>query len=164
MYYVSCIICSKTGHNTKGTLAKATIQSKMEYGLHLASTTAQTHLTKLERVQNEAMRIITGAAKPTACDSMRYWLGFMGVIESTTASASITGIPESPLHPTHPLRAVVENEEDRTITQRLKTAKSWMIGAKEAVEDISPVENILFRNRAKYQSSKLSMEKIGDRT
>jgi hypothetical protein len=47
-------------------LMRATVQSKLQYGLHLASATAVTAQRKLEQVQNESMRIVTGAAKPTS--------------------------------------------------------------------------------------------------
>jgi len=47
-------------------LMKATVGTKMEYGLHLCmcASDPQQALTKLQRIQNQAMRLVTGAAKP----------------------------------------------------------------------------------------------------
>ena len=47
--------------------------SAIDYGLGL-TTTAQTNLLNLDRVQNEAMRVILGNTKDTPTETMRFML------------------------------------------------------------------------------------------
>ena len=58
-------------------MMRATVQCKMQYGLHIASSTVKTAKLRLEQ-QNKTMRIVAGAAMPT-CDSLTYWLGVRNV-------------------------------------------------------------------------------------
>ena len=60
-------------------LMKATVGSRLEYGLHLSVCASQQSMKKLQQVQNQAMRIVTGAAKPFPCNTRRYWLGLRSV-------------------------------------------------------------------------------------
>ena len=45
----------------------------IDYGLGL-TTMARTNLRKLDRVQNEAMRVILGTTKDTPCETTRFML------------------------------------------------------------------------------------------
>ena len=49
------------------------VLSVTDYGLGL-TTTAQTNLLKLDRVQNEAMRVILGTTKNTPIQTTRFML------------------------------------------------------------------------------------------
>ena len=75
-------------------LRRATVGSRMEYGLHRGSTVVKTALGKLQQVQNEAMRRVTAAAIPTSCDALHYWLVMRRVWWSTEIAIS-KAIPES---------------------------------------------------------------------
>ena len=108
-------------------LMRATVQSIMEYGLHVASSTAKTAQLRLEQVQNEAMRIITGAAKPTSCDSLRYWLGMRKVSHQQRYQAAREFL-RAITSPSHPLRIELEtwvtNKKGNITAERLGN-RSW---------------------------------------
>ena len=55
-------------------LYQSVILSVIDYGLGL-TTLSQSNLLKLDRVQNEAMRVILGTTKDTPIEAMRYLLG-----------------------------------------------------------------------------------------
>ena len=55
-------------------LYQRVVLSVTDYGLGL-TTMAQTNLLKLDRVQNEAMRVILGTTKDTPTETMRSVLG-----------------------------------------------------------------------------------------
>jgi hypothetical protein len=93
------------------------VQSKLQYGLHLASATAVTAQQKLEQVQNEVMRIVTGAAKPTSCDSFRFWLGIQRIPHQLLMAKEFTRALSCK---THPLKLELEEREDTRTDQRLK--------------------------------------------
>ncbi len=57
------------------TLMRATVCTKSEYGLHIASGTSESALKSLQSIHNKAMRIVAGAAKPTCCKALRHWMG-----------------------------------------------------------------------------------------
>ena len=48
----------------------ALVRSKMDYACFLYSNAAETHLEKLDRIQFEAIRIITGNFKTTMTDNL----------------------------------------------------------------------------------------------
>ena len=54
-------------------LYQSAILSVIDYGLGL-TTLSQSNLLKLDRVQNEAMRVILGTTKDTPTETMRYLL------------------------------------------------------------------------------------------
>ena len=54
-------------------LYQSVILSVIDYGLSL-TTLSQSNLLKLDRVQNEAMRVILGTTKDTPIETMRYLL------------------------------------------------------------------------------------------
>ena len=144
-------------------LMKATVDSRMQYGLHLASATAVTAQAKLQQVQNEAVRIVTGAAKPTAVDSLRYWLGINNIkeVQELAACREFLRVLGSK---SHPLRDELEAAEDTKVAQRLKTVKSWVCTAREAIETICPVENIYIPDWVRYMGPNLRTAKIGGRS
>ncbi len=54
-------------------LLRATVSSRIEYGLHLGTCASKTMMDKLQRVLNAAMQIVTGAAKPTLYSFLIDW-------------------------------------------------------------------------------------------
>ena len=52
---------------------QSVILSVIDYGLGL-TTLSQSNLLKLDRVQNEAMRVLLGTTKDTPIETMRYLL------------------------------------------------------------------------------------------
>ena len=56
------------------------------------------------------------------------------------------------------------NREDTEIPQRLKTVQSWTRTAREAIEDICPIENMVFPRWVDHACDNLVVRKFGDRT
>ena len=78
-------------------LMKATGGSRLENGLHLSLCASQQSMRKLQQVQNQAMRVVTGAAKPTPCNTLRYWLG-LNSVKTRQKAPSRTSLSESRHH------------------------------------------------------------------
>ena len=105
--------------------------SVIDYGLSLI-TMAQTDLLKLDRVQNEAMRVILGTTKDTPTETMRFMLDLPPLqttqkIEQVKEYFSAVGNPHNPIH---------ETVKD-TKGCRLGRGKSWMGQAEDSVLQVS---------------------------
>jgi hypothetical protein len=107
-------------------LMRTTVQSKLQYGLHLASATAVTAPRKLEQVQNETMRIVTGVAKPTSCDSLCFWLRIQRILHQQQLLMSKECMRVCSFK-THPLKQELKEREDMRTNQRLKTVRSLAV-------------------------------------
>ena len=99
----------------------------IHYGLGL-TTMAQTNLLNLDRVQNEAMRVILGNTKDTSTETMRFMLDLPPMqtrqkVEQVKAYFSAVGNPHNSLH-----YAVKD-----TKGCRLARGKSWMGQAKGSI-------------------------------
>ena len=104
--------------------------SVTDYGLDL-TTMVQTNLLKLDRVQNEAMRVILGTTKDTPIETMRFMLDLPPLqtrqkVEQVKAYFSAIGNPHNPLH---------EAVKD-TKGCRLGRDKSWMGQAEDSVPQV----------------------------
>ena len=69
-------------------LYQSVVLSVIDYGLSF-TTMAQTNLLKLDRVQNEAMRVILRTTKDTLIETIRFMLE-AGVLEGCQAWISLT--------------------------------------------------------------------------
>ena len=83
-------------------LYQSVILSVIGYGLGL-TTLSQSNLLKLDRVQNEAMRVILGTTKDTPTESMRYLLDLPSMetrhkVEQVNAYLNAMQNPKNPLH------------------------------------------------------------------
>ncbi|KXJ09046.1 RNA-directed DNA polymerase from mobile element jockey [Exaiptasia diaphana] len=58
------------------TLVRATIVSRLEYGLHLCCPISKTQFSKMDKVLNQSLRIISGAAQKTSGEALQFYLGF----------------------------------------------------------------------------------------
>jgi hypothetical protein len=114
-------------------------------------------------VQNEAMRIVTGAAKPTSCDSLRFWLGIQRIPHQQHLLMAKEFLRALSCN-THPLKQELEESEDTKIDQRFKTVRSWAVSAREAIEEICPVENIRIVNWIHARLDNLSTHRMGARS
>ena len=108
-------------------LYQSAVVSVTDYGLGL-TTMAQTKLLKLDRVQNEAMRVILGTTKDTPTETMKFMLDLPSLqttkkVEQVKAYFSAVGNPHNPLH---------EAVKD-TKGYRLGRGKSWMGQAEDSV-------------------------------
>ena len=85
-------------------LYQSVVFSVIDYGLSL-TTMAQINLLKLDRVQNEAMRVILGTTKDTPTETMRFMLTIIlppmqtrQKVEQVKAYFSAIENPHNPLH------------------------------------------------------------------
>lgn len=143
-------------------LMRATVSSRMEYGLHLCLCASQQSLTKLQRVQNQAMRVVTGAAKPTASETLQYWLGINNIRtrqKFLAAEAFLRAINTK----SHPLYHHLREKEDLEVQQRLQTVQSWVIGAREIIEETCPVDSIQYAGWMPAYGITINTEVIGNR-
>ena len=101
------------------------------------------------------MRIVTGAAKPTSCDSLKYWLGMRNVRHQQRYQAAREYL-RAATSPSHPVRMELETCEDTRVSQRLKTAR-------DLVEEVCPTENIVV-NECVTKNRKISTERLGNRS
>ena len=88
----------------------------------------QTNLLKLDKVQNEAMRVILGTTNDTPTETMRFMIDLPPLkitqkVEQVKAYFSAVGNPHNPLH---------EAVKD-TKGCRLRRDKSWMGQADDSV-------------------------------
>jgi hypothetical protein len=56
-------------------LMQATMCSRSDCGIHLTQCAPTKAVERLQRVENQTMRLVTGAVRSTSCEAMRYWLG-----------------------------------------------------------------------------------------
>jgi len=109
------------------------------------------------------MRIVTGTAKPTSCDALRFWLGIESVKERQivlAAQAFLKALTTS----THPLHTHIVTHEDELVEQRLKTVRSWVKDARDAVEEICPQENIKDIEWVDMIDMPVKTDRIGNRS
>ena len=108
-------------------LYQSVVLSVTDYGLRLA-TMSQTNLLKMDRAQNEAMRVILGTTKGTPTVTMRFMLDLpprqtRQKVEQVKAYFSAVENPHNPLH---------EAVKD-TKGSRLGPGQSWMGQAEESI-------------------------------
>ena len=109
-------------------LYQSVVLSVIDYGLGL-TTVAQTNPLKVDRVQNEAMRVILGTTKDTPIETTRFLLDLTPVqarqkVERVKAYFSAVENPRNPLH-----EAVKDTEGCR-----LGRHKSWMGQAEDSIQ------------------------------
>ena len=108
-------------------LYQSVILSAIDYGLGLS----QSNLLKLDRVQNEAMRVILGTTKDTPIETMRYLLDLPSMetrhnVKQVKANLNAMQNPKNPIHDT------VKEEKGC----RLARGKSWMGKAEQSVQHV----------------------------
>ena len=131
--------------------------SVIDYGQGLIRV-AQTDLLKLDRVQNEAMRVILGTTNDTPTETMRFMIDLPPLkitqkVEQVKAYFSAVGNPHNPLQ-----EAVKDTKRCR-----LGRGKSWMGQAEDSVPQVRQLtelkqtkerERYLNRFRSLYDKAK----------
>ena len=117
-------------------LFQGLVLSPIEYALAIL-TVSPTQIGRLEKVQNEAMRIILGCTRDTSCVAMRYLLDFPTMnhrikIWRARAYLKISADKQHPLH-----EALFREKGDR-----LKRGKSWMGRAEDIVRQVCSLTSI----------------------
>ena len=103
--------------------------SVIDYGLGL-TTMAQANLLKLDRVQNEAMRVIPGTTKNTPTETTRFMLDLPPTQTRQKAYFSAIEKPHNPLHEGMGLVKSLLGQAQDSIPQvcqltELKQTKEW---------------------------------------
>jgi len=143
-------------------LMKATVCTRADYGLHIASCASNKAIQQLQQVENQAMRIVTGSTRRNPNDALHHWLG----IPSIKDRQSILGtkaLLNAVRCPSHPLHIEVSNRRDEEIQQRLATVKSWVRYSRESIEDVCPIDDIKMDNWIEWHCHPIITTVIGSR-
>ena len=118
------------------TLYRYLILSVIDYGLGLL-TVSKSQLMKLERIQNEAMRVILGCTRDTPVVCMRHILGLPTVASrlKVLQAKSYLRVAADTDHPLH--EALDVNKGHRLIR-----GKSWMAQAEDTIRQVCTLESI----------------------
>ena len=111
-------------------LYQSVILSVIDYGLGL-TTLSQSNLLKLDRVQNEAMRVILGTTKDTPIETMRYLLDLPSM-ETRHKVEQVKAYLNAMQNPKNPLHDAVKGEQGC----RLARGKSWMVQAEQSIQHV----------------------------
>ncbi len=141
---------------------RATVSSRLEYGLHLGVSSSQKARDNLQQVENEALRIVTGAAKATSSYALRHWLGVPSIRSRQMIQAG-KELVRAVTTKSHPLREELMERKDQEIKQRLKTVRSWVIDSREMIELVAPLESIKPRPWIKTNCKMPELKWIGGR-
>ena len=106
------------------------ILSVIDYGLGL-TTLSQSNLLKLDRVQNEAMRVILGTTKDTPIETMRYLLDLPSM-ETRHKVEQVKAYLNAMQNPKNPLHDAVKEEKGC----RMARGKSWMGQAEQSIQHV----------------------------
>ena len=109
-------------------LYQSVILSVIDYGLGL-TTLSQSNLLKLDRVQNEAMRVILGTTKYIPIETMRYLLDLPSM-ETRHKVEQVKAYLNAMQNPKNPLHDAVKEEKGC----RLARGKSWMGQAEQSIQ------------------------------
>ena len=117
-------------------LYQTLILSVIEYGFGLL-TLSKTQLSRLEVIQNEAMRAILGCTRDTSAEAMRYLLNFPTMSERHRL-AQVKAFLRVTTDVNHPLHNKVGNRP----ASRLKRGAEWMTEATRTINSCLSVESI----------------------
>ena len=111
-------------------LYQSVVLSVIDYGLGL-TTLSQFNLLKLDRVQNEAMRVILGTTKDTPIETMRYLLNLPSM-ETIHKMEQVKVYLNAMQNPKNPLHDAVKEEKGC----RLARSKSWTGQAEQSIQRV----------------------------
>ena len=129
------------------------VQSGLDYGAILTPLMCKISITKLQRVQNQGMRLILGAPKWTCTTSMSQELTMLPVrVKSEIAVAKLVDkikfMPSHPLHVSCARPAIINKERSK-----------WLIRCRDIHRKLAPraddrtVE--IFQDRARWEASSI---------
>ena len=111
-------------------LYQSVILSVIDCGLGL-SALSQSNLLKLDRIQNEAMRVILGITKDTPMETMPYLLDLPSM-ETRHKVEQVKAYLNAMQNPKNPLHDAIKEEK----WCRLARGKSWMGQAEQSVQHV----------------------------
>ena len=107
-------------------LCDSVILSVIDYGLGFTAL-SQSNLLKLDRVQNEAMRVILGTTKDISIEAMRYLLDLLSM-EARHKVEQVKAYLDAGQNPNDPLQ--------RKKRCRLARGKSWMGQSEQSIQHV----------------------------
>lgn len=114
-------------------LYRSLILSRLTYGGEVITPCASA-LDKLDRVQNAALRIVTGCTRDTARPTLRFMVDLPPVSQKLEV-LRVTAAARALETPTHPLRTAVRSMTDRAPLRRLKRS-GWVRQACATLREI----------------------------
>ena len=111
-------------------LYQSVILSVIDYGLGLTNL-SQSNLLMLDRVQNEAMKVILETTKDTPIEAMRY-LQDLPSMETRHTVEQVKAYLDAMQNPNNPLHIAVKEEKGC----RLSRGKSWMRQAEQSIQHV----------------------------
>jgi ribonuclease HI len=108
----------------------------IEYALAIL-TLSRTQFERLERLQNEAMRIVLGCTRDTACRAMRYLLD-IPTMEGRTRICRARAYLRISADKLHPLYSEIRKQKGA----RLKRGKSWMGLTEDIIQQVCSIDEI----------------------
>ena len=114
-------------------LYRSLILSRLTYGGEVITPCASS-LDKLDRVQNAALRIITGCTRDTARHTLRFMLD-MSPLPQKLETLRVTAVARALETTGHPLRTAVQSMTDRAPLRRLKRS-GWVRQACATLREI----------------------------
>jgi hypothetical protein len=112
------------------------VLSVIEYALVIL-TLCNTQIDTLERIQNEAMRIILGCPRDTSCRAMRYLLDF-STIQNRISLCRTRAYLRISADTQHPLHSEITSKKGN----RLKRGKSWIGQAVDIIQQVCAINDI----------------------
>jgi hypothetical protein len=100
-------------------------------------TLSNAHLDKLERIENEAMRIILGCTRDTPCRAMRYLLDFP-IIRNIISLYRARAYLRIKANTQYSLYSEIRSKKGEI----LKRAKSWLGLAVEIIQQVCAINDI----------------------
>ena len=126
-------------------LYHSVILSVIDYGLGL-TTLPQSNLLKLDRVQNEAIRVILVTTKDTSIDAMHYLLDLPSM-ETRHKAEQVQTYLNAMQNPKNPLLDAVKQDKGC----RLVNGKPWMGQAEQSIQHVCDLTELKqVRDREKY--------------
>jgi ribonuclease HI len=122
--------------HTLATMMLALVHSRMDYGLGLLSLSS-TQITRIERIQNEAMRLVLGCPRDTPVEAMKYILNLPS-IKTRHKCAQVREYLRVSCVEDH----LLQNSLSEKKGARIKRGKSWMACAEESITGVCNPDQI----------------------
>ena len=141
-------------------LVRATVVSRLEYALHVCCPVSKSQFNRMDKLLNQALRIISGAAQKTSGEALQFYLGFHNM-EQQYKMKVVKEFARAVTTITHPLNALLT--EQPQVNVRLKIVQPWSRLGEELVEKLYPGGHIISDLWVCYNKGYLKIDIIGNR-
>ena len=114
----------------------------------------------MDKILNQALRIVSGATSKTSGEAIQYYLGYHSMREVHKLKAA-KELVRALTTDSHPLNSSLRGSTHTSV--RLKTVGPWSLSARSEVEDITPLNNIVQVLWVSFNTKKLEVDIIGRR-